>query len=152
MWSKQTPIQQSFEPWDVVADENGEFDTSWYIFSSEFIGATFQATATGQSSQLTASATFTDAALILAYVAPTYSTQSTAQTFSVVVLNNSTDTVVRFISVDLPDDFTLVSVAATSFSAGTWGTPSVGAGNVITVATTDNTAGNALGSERLGPV
>ena len=88
---------------------------------------------------------FTDAALILAYVTPTYSTQSTAQTFSVVVLNNSTDTVVRFISVDLPNDFTLVSVAATSFSAGTWGTPSVGAGNVITVATTDNTAGNALG-------
>ena len=55
------PIQQSFEPWDVVADENGEFDTSWYIFSSEFDGATFQATATGQTSQLTASATFTDA-------------------------------------------------------------------------------------------
>ena len=55
------PVQQSFEPWQVVADENGEFDTSWYIFSEEFIGATFQATATGQTSQLTASATFTDA-------------------------------------------------------------------------------------------
>ena len=56
-----TPNQQSFEPWDVVADENGDFETSWYIFSEEFRGATFQATATGQSSQLTASATFTDA-------------------------------------------------------------------------------------------
>src|SRR6266568_3421070 len=55
------PIQQSFEPWDVVADENGNFQTSWYVFSPDFIGATFQATATGQSSQLTASATFTDA-------------------------------------------------------------------------------------------
>src|SRR6266542_4753719 len=55
------PIQQSFEPWDVVADENGNFQTSWYVFSEDFIGATFQATATGQSSQLTASATFTDA-------------------------------------------------------------------------------------------
>jgi len=54
------PIQQSFEPWDVVADENGEFDTSWYIFSEDFLGATMQATATSQSSQLTASATFTD--------------------------------------------------------------------------------------------
>src|SRR6058998_980802 len=54
------PIQQSFQPWDVVADENGNFTTSWYIFSDDFIGATFQATATGQSSQLTASATFTD--------------------------------------------------------------------------------------------
>jgi len=35
------PIQESFEPWDVVADENGEFDTSWYIFSEEFQGETF---------------------------------------------------------------------------------------------------------------
>src|SRR5204862_7038643 len=139
------PIQQSFEPWQVVADANGEFDTSWYIFDAEFEGATFLATATGESSQLTASATFTDAALIRVYVAPTYSTQSTAQTFSVVVQNVSNDTLVRYISVDLPDDFSAVSVAATSFSAGTWGTPSVGAGNVITVATTDNTAGNALG-------
>src|SRR5262249_49785844 len=55
------PVQASFEPWEVVADENGEFDTSWYIFSTDFIGATLQATATGDSSQLTASATFTDA-------------------------------------------------------------------------------------------
>src|SRR5882762_8045691 len=55
------PIQQSFEPGDVVADANGEFDTSWYLFSQDFNGATFLATATGQSSQLTASVTFTDA-------------------------------------------------------------------------------------------
>jgi hypothetical protein len=55
------PIQQSFQPWDVVADANGNFQTSWYIYSADFRGATFQATATGQSSQLTASATFTDA-------------------------------------------------------------------------------------------
>ena len=40
------PVQQSFEPWEVVADANGEFDTSWYIFSEEFIGATFRATGT----------------------------------------------------------------------------------------------------------
>src|SRR6266550_1177451 len=56
------PIQQSFEPWQVIADENGNFATSWYVFSTDFEGATFQATATGQTSQLTASATFTDAA------------------------------------------------------------------------------------------
>src|SRR5437867_3405806 len=49
------PVQQSFEPCTVVADENGEFDTSWYIFSGDFNGATFQATATGEASQLTAS-------------------------------------------------------------------------------------------------
>src|SRR5947207_5082780 len=56
------PVQQSFEPWQAVADGNGEFDTSWYVFSSDFNGATFLATATGESSQLTASATFTDTA------------------------------------------------------------------------------------------
>jgi HYR domain len=46
----------------VVADENGNFQTSWYVFSEEFLGATFQATATGETSGLTASARFTDAA------------------------------------------------------------------------------------------
>ena len=56
------PVQQSFQPWDVVADENGNISTSWYIFSEELIGATMQVTATGQTSGLTASATFTDAA------------------------------------------------------------------------------------------
>src|SRR5881409_2353444 len=56
------PVQQSFEPWTVVADENGNFTTSWYISSPKiFLAPRFQATATGQSSQLTASATFTDA-------------------------------------------------------------------------------------------
>src|SRR5438093_5729077 len=55
------PIQQSFQPWDVVADENGNINTSWYIFTEELIGATMQVTATGQTSNLTASATFTDA-------------------------------------------------------------------------------------------
>jgi HYR domain len=55
------PVQQSFEPWDVVADENGNIATSWYISSQEFIGATMQVTATGQTSGFTASATFTDA-------------------------------------------------------------------------------------------
>src|SRR5439155_12928229 len=54
------PVQQSFQPWYVVADANGEFDTSWFIYSSDFNGATFLATATGETSQLTASATFTD--------------------------------------------------------------------------------------------
>ena len=55
------PIQQSFEPWTVVADENGELDTSWYVYPSDFNGASFLATATGETSQLTASVTFTDA-------------------------------------------------------------------------------------------
>src|SRR5205814_4317924 len=55
------PDPAAFEPWDVVADANGNFETSWYIFSETLIGAEMQATATGQTSGLTASATFTDA-------------------------------------------------------------------------------------------
>src|SRR5438094_4253579 len=56
-----SPNPTSYEPWDVVADENGNINTSWYIFTEDLIGATMQVTATGQSSNLTASATFTDA-------------------------------------------------------------------------------------------
>src|SRR2546423_7655227 len=56
-----SPNPASYEPWDVVADANGNIDTSWYIFSEDLIGATMQATATGQTSGFSASATFTDA-------------------------------------------------------------------------------------------
>src|SRR5262245_35312887 len=49
----------AFQPWDVLADENGNFETSWYIFSED-LGATMQVTATGESSGLTASAQFPD--------------------------------------------------------------------------------------------
>src|SRR6266480_6111508 len=56
-----SPNPASYEPWDVVADENGNIETTWYVFSDELIGATMQVTATGQTSLLTASATFTDA-------------------------------------------------------------------------------------------
>src|SRR5205085_6325491 len=35
------PVQQSFDPWTVGADATGEFDTSWYVFSSDFNCATF---------------------------------------------------------------------------------------------------------------
>ena len=51
----------------MVADENGNIDTSWYIFTEELIGATMQVTATGQTSRLTASATFTDNAAPVLY-------------------------------------------------------------------------------------
>jgi len=57
------PNPTAYEPWDVVANENGNISTSWYIFSEELIGATMQATATGQTSGLTASTTFTDGAV-----------------------------------------------------------------------------------------
>src|SRR5262249_29101220 len=56
-----SPNPASYAPWDVVADTNGNFQTSWYIFTEDLIGATMQVTATGQTSSFTASATFTDA-------------------------------------------------------------------------------------------
>ena len=131
------PIQQSFEPWTVVADDTGSFDTSWYIFSGDFNGATFLATATGQSSQLTASATFTDAQTLQTYVVPSYAAQSATQTFTIVGQNTG-DKAVRYISVDVPSGFSVVSVAGRAFSADTWGTPTTTSTNV-TVATTTNT-------------
>src|SRR6059058_3546386 len=33
------PNPAAFEPWDVIADANGNFETSWYIFSEDLIGA-----------------------------------------------------------------------------------------------------------------
>src|SRR5438874_5253104 len=45
-----SPNPASYQPWDVVADTNGNINTSWYVFSEELIGATMQATATGQTS------------------------------------------------------------------------------------------------------
>jgi hypothetical protein len=60
--AESSPNPGVFEPWNVVADENGSFETTWYVFSEDLIGATLQLTATGQSSGMTASATFTDAA------------------------------------------------------------------------------------------
>src|SRR5256886_7983225 len=32
-----SPNPASYEPWDVVADANGNFETSWYIFSEDLI-------------------------------------------------------------------------------------------------------------------
>src|SRR5256714_14453628 len=56
-----SPNPASYEPWDVVADANGNIDTSWYIFSEDLIGATMQAPATGQPPGFSPSPTFTDA-------------------------------------------------------------------------------------------
>src|ERR1051326_1069335 len=49
------------QPWLVTADENGRFDTTWYVGGLDDIGATLQLTAVGQTSGAMASATFTDA-------------------------------------------------------------------------------------------
>src|ERR1041385_2990934 len=46
--SRADPV--SFQPWDVVADANGQFETGWCICSAQFSGAALQTTATGQSS------------------------------------------------------------------------------------------------------
>jgi hypothetical protein len=62
-----SPNPTSYEPWNVVADENGNINTTWYIFTEQLIGATMQVTATGQISGLTASATFTDAINVTFY-------------------------------------------------------------------------------------
>ena len=50
--------------WDAdpapIADTTGSFTVEWFIWSDEFLGATLEVTAVGQSSGMTATTTFTD--------------------------------------------------------------------------------------------
>ena len=123
------PDPQSFEPWQVVADENGEFDTSWYVFSEEFIGATFQATATGQTSQLTASCTFTDGTIPY-IIAPAFTTPSATVTFSTLVQDNlSVIGSIRYTVPPIPAGWTILSGSVTATSNNsTWAAGVVGGG------------------------
>ena len=123
------PIQQSFEPWTVVADANGEFDTSWYIFSGDFNGATFQATATGESSQLTASCTFTDATIPF-IIAPTTATTGQTVTFSTLVQNNTSAVgSIQYTVPPIPAGWTILSGSVTATSNNsTWAAGVVGGG------------------------
>src|SRR5438093_6977450 len=50
----------AYDPWSVTADAQGGFQTTWYVFTDDLIGTTLSLTATGQSSGLTATATFND--------------------------------------------------------------------------------------------
>src|SRR5205809_2855944 len=51
----------AYEPWEVVADTNGNFETSWYVFSDELFNTTLQLTSVGESSGLSAQTNFADA-------------------------------------------------------------------------------------------
>jgi hypothetical protein len=53
------PTASWHQPWNVIADGNGDISTSWYVNTSE-LGATLVASADGQSSGLNAVAYFTD--------------------------------------------------------------------------------------------
>ena len=48
------------EPWNVAADGDGNFTTSWFVNPDDSLGATFLLTAVGNASGLTAQTTFTD--------------------------------------------------------------------------------------------
>src|SRR5437773_2578979 len=52
----------AYDPWEFPADTNGNFNTIWYIFTEDFIGATFELTTVGLSSGLKAQTRFSDAA------------------------------------------------------------------------------------------
>src|SRR2546425_7376013 len=52
----------TYDPWEVVADTNGNYVTTWLVFSDDLIGATLQLTATGEWSGLSAQTKFSDAA------------------------------------------------------------------------------------------
>src|SRR5262249_17254733 len=52
----------AYAPWSVTAEALGGFQTTWYVFTDDLIGTTLQLTATGQSSALTGTTTFSDSA------------------------------------------------------------------------------------------
>ena len=51
----------AYDPWGVVADSNGGFETTWLVFSDELLNTTLELTTIGQSSGLVAKKQFTDA-------------------------------------------------------------------------------------------
>src|SRR5438093_12041715 len=60
-WAGDNDTSPAHQPWQVRADANGGFQTVWLVPSDQDeAGGTFEVTATGSSSGLTASATFTD--------------------------------------------------------------------------------------------
>ena len=54
-----TPPTEDYDPWDVNADDFGDFETFW-IVPEAALGETLLVTATGQSSVLEATTIFTD--------------------------------------------------------------------------------------------
>src|SRR6266511_3826987 len=49
------------DPWPVVADDAGGFQTTWHVCEDDCVGSTLELTATGQTSGLIAQTRFTDA-------------------------------------------------------------------------------------------
>ncbi|MEI6085330.1 MAG: kelch repeat-containing protein, partial [Verrucomicrobiota bacterium] len=54
----------AYDAWAVTTDNNGEFATSWLVFSEELLDTTLELTSKGQTSGLTAQTRFTDAAAV----------------------------------------------------------------------------------------
>jgi hypothetical protein len=82
-------VGTAYAPWEAVADTNGGFVTTWYVFTDELLNTTLQLTSTGESSVLTAQTTFTDSTTATISVGaqsgtPTYGTVGTA-TYQVTV-------------------------------------------------------------------
>src|SRR5439155_6426865 len=108
-----------------------------------FNGATFQATATGESSQLTASCTFTDATIPY-IIAPTFTTPGATVTFSTLVQETSSAVgSIRYTVPPIPAGWTILSGSVTATSNNSTWAPGVvgGGGSTITFLAT---AANAV--------
>ncbi|HYV92054.1 MAG TPA: T9SS type A sorting domain-containing protein [Chitinophagales bacterium] len=61
-WTGGIDSMEAHQPWSIVADNFGNFTTTWYVFpDGDQVGASLVATADGQSSFMHAEAFFTDA-------------------------------------------------------------------------------------------
>ncbi len=56
-----------YEPWEAVADTNGNISTSWFVFTEDLLDTTLQLTSLGESSGRMAQTTFKDASVNISF-------------------------------------------------------------------------------------
>src|SRR6266540_1266504 len=127
------------QPWEVTADENGNFTTTWHVCEDDCVGATLKATADGQTSGLHAETTFTDSLDWCLGVSQSSfcSGASSTLTFTATVATSSSPGQVGTIRVTIPAGFAVNSANFVSASGKTWLSPTI-TGNVVCIRASSN--------------
>jgi hypothetical protein len=79
-----TPSSPEYDPWTVIADDYGDFETYWMV-PEDALGETLQVTATGQNSGLVATCLFTDRSTVMSWTTAPPATICPGETFEVCV-------------------------------------------------------------------
>ena len=117
----EEPLRDTHTLHPVVADLHGNIISTEFVPDADDLGVRFYLTAASPTSQ--AQTSFTDANND-AHVAPGWAPTNTPTTFSS-LYRVTTGATVQHVRIKLPTGYTNISVPATAFSSGTWGTASV---------------------------